>query len=468
MYFYIIKSALISRLILFAMQCIGNNFIPDHDAGVFLAARTPINESWCNSIIDYGFSGFRRWDAEYFLHIAEHGYTYENTLAFYPLYPYIISYTTALLEMVVPESFDCATPHLLLLVGSLLNVVFFCLAAITLFELSTVVLGEKKKAAIAVFLFCYNPASIFFSAVYSESLFALLTFTTIWLCMLEYFYLASIPLALGIVCRSNGTINIGFLLYLFAKRVFVRQEMKDFLEQGQKMLVILVSIALMFISMQYSIYEMFCTNNKANFSEIIIEHAGKNSYVLAGKREEYKTASPWCDQPFASSYSYVQKHYWDVGFLNYYQWKQLPNFLLATPILCVFICFSVRYFKRNLHLVKRLGFRRPSGAPQAAVDEKLFVFVVHGMFLTVICILFVHIQVSTRFLASASPLLYWIGSQYFSVEISKKNAKKGLHLTNIICTIFRNKSLSNKILLVWFGLYFFIGTLSFVNFYPWT
>jgi Mannosyltransferase (PIG-V) len=33
--------------------------------------------------------------------------------------------------------------------------------------------------------------------------------------------------------------------------------------------------------------------------------------------------------------TYIQRKYWNVGFLRYWQWKQIPNFILAFPILYV-------------------------------------------------------------------------------------------------------------------------------------
>lgn len=46
-----------------------------------------------------------------------------------------------------------------------------------------------------------------------------------------------------------------------------------------------------------------------------------------------------------------------VGFLKYFQLKQLPNFLLASPILTLALCSIIYYVMAQPKLVFSLGFQ---------------------------------------------------------------------------------------------------------------
>jgi phosphatidylinositol glycan class V len=56
---------------------------------------------------------------------------------------------------------------------------------------------------------------------------------------------------------------------------------------------------------------------------------------------EYCTSGnsrPWCSRLVPSIYSWVQDHYWEVGFLRYWTLNNLPLFLLAGPMLVIMLC----------------------------------------------------------------------------------------------------------------------------------
>ena len=82
----IIRTALASRAAIWALAFVADSFVPNHDAGVFAWSVTPqieqltLGDKLVNWIADWS----TRWDGQYFLHIANNGYTYENTLAFFP------------------------------------------------------------------------------------------------------------------------------------------------------------------------------------------------------------------------------------------------------------------------------------------------------------------------------------------------------------------------------------------------
>lgn len=448
--------ALFSRFCVFLIQFIANRLIPDHDADAFQSPYIVVDEpppppsaDW---LIEYALGGFRHWDAQYFLHIAEHGYVYEQTLAFQPLYPVVINVLTrALLYVAAPfVSFRSAA----LLSALTLNTIFFVMAAHALNRLTALIFNRTAaRSRLAVWLFCWNPASVFFSAPYTESLFAWLTFTTIFLCARKRFVSAALPLALCILCRSNGIVNVGFLLYYGLQEWMTATAMPRWWRSTVvRVAVALIVAALAFIMLNWFYFVTFCealTKEPFNMDSAVLEYGMRNDLVMPG---EGGARSPWCQSMVPLSYSYVQRTYWSVGLFEYYQWKQLPNFLLATPIVAL-LGMRLWAYGRAHPLRVAEGW---SDVVNAVFRQELFVFAVHATFLLAVCIGFVHIQVTTRLMASASPLLYWIGGR-------KDGASFGGHG-------FKWSELDaiTKFMTIWCGVYFVVGTTLFSNSLPWT
>lgn len=139
-------------------------------------------------------------------------------------------------------------------------------------------------------------------------------------------------------------------------------------------LLCLVSVA-PFVFFQYFSYYIFCKTSVQNIPNRLIDYANIRGYYLPGK-------SKFCSK-FQLPYSYVQKNHWNnVGFLRYYEFKQIPNFILAFPIIfLVFTCLFF-YFKS----LKGKTIRDISKSP-------LLSYSIHCLALTCFATLFMHIQV---------------------------------------------------------------------------
>lgn len=459
----ITKLAVFSRLFIIFLQCFSNHLLNDHAAeDVFRAPVDPLRKKKYDTIVELLLGGFRRWDAEYFLHIAEHGYTYENSLPFFPLYPLCIKLIRFAVINVTPF---WSVRALSLLIGIIINVIFFAKAANKLYELGVKVLRDQRRAEIATVLFCFNPASIFFTAPYSESLYSWLSFSVMLKCFNDIdSVLIIVPLSLSILCRSNGLLNIGFVVFYGLRKMFSQVTMLSFVTVALKVISLLIIIAFHFGLMQVYNFYLFCLRKSFNFPEFIRDFAVQNELVLAGNRTD-DSVSPWCSQNPPISYSYVQEKYWNVGFLKYYEFKQLPNFFLAAPIIAIVLVNSFKYFRRNLAFSLRLGIFNLKPAILRSVqiaDQNQFVFIVHAAALTIFSLLCVHVQVTTRLLSSSSPMLYFFCANYFTGQ-HKKTDEPSVNMFDI-----KRLGWLQKLLIYYFLGYYAVGTVLFSNFFPWT
>lgn len=472
------KAAVFTRVFVIMLQYLSNIIIPDHVADAFVYPQANnAKYTITDKVIHHFLEGFVRWDAQYFMHIARYGYTYENSLPFFPLYPLVVRLIAVVIYSVFPViSLDSS----LLLVFTVLNVILFVLSAKTLFKLTTLIFDETMAYRTAL-LFCINPATIFFSAPYAECMFCYLTLQTILNCVILYKKHAStnfeleyhnvlyiLPICLSAVVRSNGILNIGFLIYTYIC-IYIKHWPKNSLMKGTLfLLMVLWKISILtiiclapFIIYQVYCYDMFCTNFETEYPLNVVAHAQENNYVLSGQFSKYNQS--WCYDRIPLAYSYVQSHYWNVGFLKYYQLKEIPNFLLASPILIILFKKSCQHivYNANRNVIDIFSFNKLFDKKKQLniiFNPVLNVFVIHILFLSLFCILFVHVQVSTRMLCSASPIFYWFCANFFN----------DIKLDNFSDIFYKKMSLKQYVVILYFLSYFVIGIILFCNFLPWT
>ncbi|KAK7317903.1 hypothetical protein RJT34_02513 [Clitoria ternatea] len=461
----VLRSATLSRLLLLTLIILFRTLLSPYDTSAPLnppclstPTATTTTTTLQNAVV---------WDSVYFLRIAQCGYEYEQSFAFLPLLPLSIS----------PFSFQ---PALLLLSAYLINNLAFILAALYFHKLSLTVLKDPQLALRASILFCFNPASVFYSSIYSESLYALLTFGGMYHFVSGGNDLAVVLFALSGSARSNGVLNAGYICFQTMHRAYHAAFHNN-----------RVTLAL-----QILIVGVLCS--ACIFAPFLAFQAyGYYNLCVGRSHDEIR---PWCKARIPLLYNYIQSHYWGVGFLRYFQLKELPNFLLASPILSLALCSIVHYAKSrprtffslgfltamdekscgvvfladdisrtkvadnveksSVRVEERLNLRRRKNVIEGELDTanvtavragylsaSVLPFVLHLGFMACTAFFVMHVQVATRFL-SASPPLYWFAS--YIMTCPAKYFRWGY--------------------LIWayFIAYILLGSLLFSNFYPFT
>jgi hypothetical protein len=147
-----------------------------------------------------------RWDAVWYLHIAEHGYPHTTEAAYFPLYPLLVHAAAWVTRSTI-------------VAAALISLAAFLVALVALHRLTELELGSGA-ARRTVVLIAFFPAAVFFSAAYTESLFLALSVGVLLAARRERWALAGALGALAAATRSMGVLLIvpALLMYLSQPR----------------------------------------------------------------------------------------------------------------------------------------------------------------------------------------------------------------------------------------------------------
>ncbi|KFP69522.1 GPI mannosyltransferase 2, partial [Acanthisitta chloris] len=485
-------------------QAVFNLLIPDHAADAFSPPRLAEPGPW-DVLVEQLLGGLSRWDAEHFLFIAERGYLYEHNCAFLPLYP--LSLWAVARGALWPLQRLLCPRSLLLLSAVLLNSLFSILAAAALYTLGRVVLRRRAVAFLAALLFSLSPANVFMAAAYSESMFAFLAFSAMWQLEKGQSWLSGLLFSLAAGARANGLINAGFFLYSRGKCFALQLQVgsgsvrklpllwKELLSLASSAVLMCAGIFLPFALFQYYAYVRFCgpgTDLEQNIPKPLLELAEDKGYRVAAMDG---IKPPWCSLRVPVVYSYVQDSYWNVGFLRYFELRQIPNFLLALPVTLLGSWAAWTYVVANPRHCLTLGLERRRTEEEEKPRDGFccpaaFVYVVHATALLVFGFLCMHVQVLTRFLGSSSPILYWFSAHLLQEHepllwstgtdnptsgkpvLGKSPSSCGRRTPDnpIVRLLLNCRSITplSKSILGFFLCYWLLGLVLHCNFLPWT
>ena len=201
----IFGSFLISRLFIAIFVYHGDALHP------FIATK----RAWYSGVFNPWLCPWTLWDSQWYLRIAAYGYE-SITTAFFPLYPWLLSWAG-------PDEIPIA------FWGILLSNVCFLFALYFLHRLTAIDFDEKT-ADWTIFLLAFFPTTAFFSAVYTESLFLLLSILSFYCVRKQRWIEAGLFAGLAGLTRNSGWILFIMLSIEYARFLKMAQRNLKWLE----------------------------------------------------------------------------------------------------------------------------------------------------------------------------------------------------------------------------------------------
>lgn len=437
--------SLVSRILILCGCVVADALIPDHRA-------TDVQHF--DSNVSWWLKAFTKWDSAHFLTIAKDGYTHDKSTAFMPFFPLCIRMGKTLLEFLVIPTTYCKDDDLYILSALIINSLAFAMTSVILKHLSTKWgYDQDRRLRNIFFLHICNPANIFFTTCYSESLFSLFSWTGMLLNTYDVSIWSVIPYTIASSVRSNGILNatLMFMKLLHVVMVYLQPSITTDQDIDSKVVqrksrsnikrlssIIISNVIALAIMMPSVIIDLinisrFCNaNNDAigRYNSHCRSVATENSIIIF----DIISVSDYFQyihiNDGQSYYGYIQSKYWDVGFLKYYVIKQLPNFLLTIPMLVVLSWLNAEW-KRVL-----------SESSNKKMYQELKHLLFHLAFHVIIIYLLANVQILSRVLLSSCPFVF------VAMSILMED--------------------NEMVMLFYLIIFNCLGIILHANFYPWT
>lgn len=295
------------------------------------------------------------WDGWYFFHIIFYGHTNMQLHAFYPGFPYLISFLVKVfrlftghpwVEYLAPKETEMFQ---LMFVGVAVNFSLYLVNQYLIFKLA-LMRGYSLQSAKRIGLFFALAGPAFYHVVfYSESLYLFTALTSQLLIekwihspkvtlseisFRKFLFLIAFLAYSGFV-RSIGLLNFAYIGYPLLIEFFVCFKNPNSLQtEGSiwprrwKILRRVLLALFLFL---------------APTTSLII----KNRYYFCYQVDSDYEIPPYCHNTFGFFYSYIQEKFWHVYFLGSYYHSNKSSMFQILAAIPIVIYFYVKYLKEN-------------------------------------------------------------------------------------------------------------------------